>query len=260
MQKTLIRLILLFATTWLAATPASFAQQAKKMLTATELKKNLAIIEASTEGESEAIDHLLEQTTRQLMTYLGAHELSAAAAKNMGLDVTTGPQDAARLKVYTFSFSSGGTRGTIDRPVLQWRSASGQLFAYAPDEECLFSEIHKLATPGRTLYLLLGGEKGDSQCFAYEAYVIELKGNYLLLDKSAFGKSPSLLLCNAEMSFDASKQTLRIDFSNGEALDKTIDETIIQNEHPLTQSGYRCKPGAKSLVLQFRDGSFVQKR
>jgi hypothetical protein len=255
MQKALTRLTFLFAATCLAATSTGFAQQAKKMPTAAELKKNLAVVEASTEGESDKIDRLLTHTTRQLVTYLGAHELSTAAAKNMGLDVTPGPKDASSLKVYTFSYSSGGTRGTIDRPVLQWKNTSGQLFAYAPDVECGFYEIHKLAISGRTLYLLIGSEKGDGRCDTQQAYVIELKGNYLLLDQKAFGERPLLLLCNVDLTFDASKQTLRIDFAPEEE-----SEDIMATQDRLRNYDYGRKPGAKSIALQFSGGRFVQKR
>lgn len=222
------------------------------MPTAAELKKNLAVIEASTVGESDEINNLMDRTHRQLVRYLGANELSAAAAKNMGLDVTAGPKDAAGLTVYTYSYASGGTRGTVDCPVLQWKNASGQLFAYAPDVECGFYEIHKLAMPGRMLYLLIGAEKGDTRCDTQQAYVIELKGNYLLLDQKAFGKSPLLLLCNVNMRFDASKQTLRINFED--------EELIVDDQERLLDGGYHRKPGAKSIALQFRGGSFLQKR
>ncbi|UOG77407.1 hypothetical protein MTX78_23985 (plasmid) [Hymenobacter tibetensis] len=244
------RLFLLLAALWLATTSTVVAQSVKPLPTASELQKNLAIIAASTEGESEEIDRLLETTTRQLVTYLGTYDVTDAAAKDLGLDLTVGPNEDARLKVYTFSYSSGGTRGTIHRPVLQWKNAASKVFAYALHEECFFNEIHKLAMPGRSLYLLLGGEKGDSQCFASQALVVEVKGNYMLLPNSAFGTNSSLLLCNTEMAYEASKQSLRITFADR--------KLIIDDLNRLTQSGYRRKPGVKHLALQFRNGRFMQ--
>ena len=255
MFRMLIRLTLLCAATWLC-TPSVVAQSSTQRPTLAELQKNLALMEASTEGESEAIDRLLEQTTQQLVAYLGTHELPPAAAEELGLDLTTGPLDAASLKVYTFSYSSGGTRGTVDRPVVQWKNATGKLFAYALGEECFFDTIYKLTVPGRTQYLLLGAEKGDSQCVTYQAFVIELKGNYLLVDTPAFGKNPSLVLCNAPLSFDTSKQTLQFDFSD--YLQQRGKEGRLADKQYLAQSGYHQKPGTKRLVLQFRNGHFVQ--
>jgi|SRR6476661_1055993 len=248
MQTRLLVLLILF---WLTTASGAIAQPPVKAPPSTaELKKNLARLEASTEEENADWNNLLVKTTRQLVAYLRTHELSATAAKNLGLDLTVGPKDAASLKVFTFSFSSGGTRGTIDRPVLQWKNAAGQLFAYAPFVECSFYEIHPLLTPGRTLYLLIGSEKGDGLCDTQQAYVIELKGNYLLLDHQALGKSPLLLLCNTQMTFDAAKQTLHVEFED--------EETIIDDQLRLTKCGYHRKPGANELLLQFRGGRFWQ--
>jgi hypothetical protein len=247
MLKTLVHLLL--AAAWLAIPLPGVAQAAKIVPTATELRKNLAVIEASTEGESEEIDQLLTKTTRQLVAYLGAHAVSAAAAKGLGLALTVGPADAASVRVYTFSYSSGGTRGTIHRPVVQWKNAAGQLRAYALHEECCFNEIYPLPVASRALYLLLGMEKGDSQCDASEAFVFELTNNHLLLSP-AFGKTSSLLLCNAPMTYEAGKQTLRVDFDD--------NELVVDDKDRLAQSGYRRKPGTKRLRLQLSGGSFRQ--
>jgi hypothetical protein len=249
MKKTLWRFGALVAC-WLAGASVAQAQQpAKAGPTAAELKKNFARIEAGTEGESEAFDNLTYATAKKLVAYLKTHEVSAAAAKNLGLGYTES-DGADHLKVFTYSYSSGGTRGTIHRPVLQWKNAAGQFFAYSTDEECEFTKIYKLASPGRTLYLLLGGDRGDGRCMNSEAYVVELKGKYLLLDNAAFGKKPSLCLCNVDLSFDASKQVLRLDLSDNEVPE--------YNDDDLSQVGYRRKPGAKRLDLLFKSGRFVR--
>lgn len=250
--NNLIRPALLITAAGLAALTAA-AQQPQPLPTVAELRKNLDTIAASTEVESE---DLIAQTSRQLVRYLKAQDLSDAAAKELGLDVTTGPADAAHLKVYTFSFSSGGTRGTVDRPVLQWKNAAGKRFAYALDEECSFANIHPLAVPGRTLYLLLGEEQGDSQCVYAQAFVIELKGDYLRLDSKAFGNSSSLRLCNAAISFEASKQAFVLDLTT--YLKERDKAERLEDEQYLAQKGYRRQPGMKRLTLQFRNGRFVQ--
>jgi hypothetical protein len=51
-------------------------------------------------------------------------------------------------------YSSGGTRHTLDQPVLQCQHAAGKRFAYAGHEECDFGKIYKLTSLGRKLYLL----------------------------------------------------------------------------------------------------------
>ncbi|TDN38131.1 hypothetical protein A8B98_25360 [Hymenobacter sp. UV11] len=232
------------------ATKATAQQAISPAPTAAELKKNFTIIEGGTEGESDDFDKLTTTTARQLVTYLKAHEVSATGAKSLGVELSAEAADAAHLKVFTYALSSGGTRGTIHKPVLQWKNAVGQLFAYAVGEECAFYEIHPLASPGRALYLLLGMEKGDGQCDVSQAYVVELKGNYLLTDNAFFGKSSSLSLCNVDMKLDASRQVLRID--------QTRNKEISDDELRLKDQGYRRKPKAKSLVLKLSGGRFIQ--
>jgi hypothetical protein len=216
MNSFLLSLSLL-ATGW----PASRAQQpGPPAPTAAELKKNFGLLAHGTEDESAAFTKLMDTTPRRLVTYLKTHELSAAEAKKLNLDLSAEYKDAAHLKVFTYYYDSGGTRGTIHRPVLQWQNPAGQRFAYAAPEECEFTEIHKLASPGRTQYLLLGHDKGSGSCILSTAYVIEIKGNYLLVNSAAFGKkarldaaignSDSLILCNVDLTFDAHKQVLRI--------------------------------------------------
>ncbi len=226
------------------ATAARAQTPAKPAPTAAELRKNFAIISAGTEGESAAFDKLTTSTARRLVTYLKAHEVTAAEAKSLGLDYLDS-RDANHLKVFTYSYASGGTRGTIDRPVFQWKNAAGQLFAYALGEECGFYEIHRLASPGRTLYLLLGGQKGDGSCDVGQAYVVELKGNYLLTDNVVFGKKTALNLCNVDMDFNEAKQVLHLDLA----------EYSTEHDETLPPQWYR--PGAKSLNLKFSGGRFV---
>lgn len=243
-MKKLLHIGLALASCW--ASEAAAQQPAKAGPTAAELKKRFASISVGTEGESDAFTNLVDATDRKLVAYLKTHEVSAAEAKTMGLGYAESA-DANHLKVFTYDYSSGGTRGTIHRPVLQWKNAAGQLFAYSMDEECGFAEIHKLASAGRTLYLLLGGEQGDSQCFVDQARVVELKGNYLLLTNTAFDKKPALRLCNVEMAFDPARQVLRLDLAE------------YSTEHDETLPAQWYRPGAKTLALKFENGRFVKR-
>lgn len=247
MPKTLLRLTLV-AAAGLATTAVSLAQQpAKTGPTAAELKKNFALIGSGTEGESDAFDKLTAATARRLVTYLKTHEVTAARAKALGLDYAES-KNADHLKVFTYSYESGGTRGTIHRPVLQWQNAAGQRFAYSMDEECWFYKVYKLASPGRMLYLLLGVDRGDSQCLNYQARVVELKVNYLRLDNTAFDKKPVLRLCNVYMTFSPARQVLGLD----------LTEYSTEHDEVLPAQWYR--PGANTLALKFSNGRFIKNK
>jgi len=239
MKKNLCCLLLLA----LLGGPVSevIAQSASRLApTAAELTKNIAAAAASTEGQS--TDKLLVKLDRQLVAYLKTHEVSAAAAKKLGLGYAESP-DAARLKVFSYSYSSGGTRGEVTQPIVQWKNQAGQLFAYAAHDEGGFEKIYKLASPGRTQYLLLGNEQGSSICMRGIAWLLELKGDYLLLDKQAFDNKPTLDICNVALTYRASQQALVV------AADNDIGDPDVYGEEPF-----------KPFTLYLSQGRFVRKR
>ena len=266
MKKTLGRLALL--SLLVGAGYTANAQAASRPApTVAELKKNLAAIG---EGNEETIGELADETARRLVTYLKTHELSAAQATEMGLAPPVAAGDGF-FKVYTIGYASGGTRGTVHIPVVQWKSAAGQLGAYRLHEECDFTKVHKLASPGRTLYLLLGQEEGDMNAMKSEVLVVELKGNYLLLDKAAFGNYAPLELHNVELSFDDRQQVLTLNLADHDA-DEEDDKVLAQwgyhgkfPKRPLTLFRRTYPPevankktAAKTLNLKFSGSRFVK--
>ncbi|WP_133271076.1 hypothetical protein [Hymenobacter radiodurans] len=114
------------AASCLATVSVGLAQPTgHKLPTAAELKKNLALVEAGTEGESEAWDRLVEQTARQLVAYLRTHEVSAAAAENLGLDLSVDSRDATQLRVFTYSYSSGARAARLTAPCFSGKTRRG---------------------------------------------------------------------------------------------------------------------------------------
>lgn len=241
MKHALLYLALLgfLPTTVLAQTPA------RPTPTAAELKKNLAQVAGSIDGESDAQMQLMDKTARQLLAYLKAHEVSAAAAEKLGLRYLASP-DTPRLKVFAYTCSSGGTKGDDTHVVFQWKNPAGQLFVYAAHELADMGEIYKLASPGRTQYLLLGSEQGSSICMQGIAWLVELKGNYLLLDGKAFDNKPTVDICNVKITYDAQRQTLTV---AGDSSWGTPDVYADNLGHPF-----------KPFKLYFSQSRFVRKK
>ncbi|QNH60574.1 hypothetical protein [Hymenobacter sediminicola] len=235
----------------LAGSVAGFGQPAGSgSPSAAELKKNIALV--SSKGEEDG-GLLIAKTARQVALYLLFHELSAAEAKKLGLYLSVDSKDAAQFRVYLFNYHSGGTRGQVNVPVMQWKNQAGQLFSYAPALEAGFYEIHKLKSPGRKLYLLLADEQGSSRCMQRIAYVVELKGNYLLLDAPAFDQSPYLSLCDVPMEFDARQQLLRLDVTE---FDFYYYEPQSEPYRLLTRWGFRSLEATPRLALKFNGQRF----
>ncbi|RPD48691.1 hypothetical protein DNI29_08755 [Hymenobacter sediminis] len=139
----------------------------------------------------------------------------------------------------------------MDNVVLQWQNAAGKLFAYHLPVECAFTELYPLKTPGRNMYLLLGREKAYTFCLAFTAYVVELKGDYLILDNQVFSVNGysdknELSACNVEMTFDPARQVLSVD----------IDDGLPKSEEG---DGFSATP-FKPFKLRFQQGRFVPLR
>ncbi|MCA8830032.1 hypothetical protein [Hymenobacter pini] len=212
--------------------------------TASEVKKAVEHLANLPNGEGdngEAVGYV----ARKLVAYLRTHRLDDLQASRLGITLGAASDDQAQLSVYSFTHDSGGTRGTVDNVVVQWQNAAGQLFAYHVPVECAFSELYPLQAPGRKLYLLLGNEKGSGICLGYTAYVLELKGNYLILDNQVFSvkdhsNKNELTICNVAMTFDPARQILSLDADEG----------------PNDPDVYADEP-FKPFKLIFRQGRFV---
>jgi hypothetical protein len=234
---------LLLAGGLLLASAVQAQTPARKVPTAVEVKRAVEHLGSLRRGDGWA-----EDVARKVVAYLKAHRPDEDEASEIGLTLDTASDDQAQLSVYSFAHESGGTRGTVHNVVVQWQNAAGQLFAYHLPVECGFSEVYPLKAPGRNMYLLLGREKAYTFCIAFTAYVVELKGDYLILDNKVFsinghGDKNELSDCNVAMTFDPARQVLSVD----------IDEGLPQSEEEDGFSTGSFKP----FNLLFRQGRFV---
>lgn len=172
------------------------------------------------------IDNLVFSTGNKLIEILKSQKIENP--DNLGIDCISSKDSI--ISVYTFSYNSGGTRGTIHNPVIQWKKKDGSLGAYElyPANKKKFrgvefsiSEIYKLPSNNKKLYLLIGSEKGSSIMYNAYAIVIQIKNNYLILDYPAFLNKSSGLKFNdyleetiydiACIDFDENKKELIIE-------------------------------------------------
>lgn len=245
---------LLALTLALGLAPTAHAQPSSTGPSAAKLQRHIqALADYNSQKTPELdIDSVASKTARELARYLKVHELSASEAEKFGMQLSAESEDAAHLRVYTLGYTSGGTRGAVSVPVLQWRNQLGQLAAYPLPVNCTFNAIHKLADSRRTLYLLLGDERLNAPSRLNQAYVVALKGNYLLLDCAVFGPSLLLPLCNTDMEFDEARQVLHLDLTNYDPEQ--------QGGNPLTECGFGQVPASKKLSLKFSNGRFVKRK
>lgn len=131
------------------------------------------------------------------------------------------------LAIYSFSYSSGGTRGNITCPIIQWKYhggiTAGNVSAFL---NCSFEKVIVLDKL-KNLYLLIGHEKGDGSCNESIAYVISIDKNELNLQYKAFEDHSYLKICNGEFTYDEVKKTL-----NFKLKDKTNKENLSDKFDP----------------------------
>ncbi len=173
------------------------------------------------------IDSLVSNTGKILANYLTFNRLQHVDSL-VNLDVISSKDSI--ITVYTFSYHSGGTRGRVHNPVIQWIKRDATLGSYElfPANkkgffglEVSFYEIHKLPTLDKKLYLLLGNERGSSKLLTAQALVIEIKNDSIILDYPAFYGTSSTLgffdyisenqVCIACLNFDATNNLLYIE-------------------------------------------------
>ncbi len=179
---------------------------------ANQIKKNIRFASnyISTENPDYNIDSLCLLTAKKTANLMTGNNFSTAYYKSLGLSLSTESIDKQAIKIYNFGYDCGGTRRVITHPIIQWENASGKTFAYnlSTKINCEFSQIYRLKSTGRNLYLLIGVEAGDGSCYQGIAYVIEIKGDYLITDNQVFVNRPYLNLCNREYDFDVKTQLL----------------------------------------------------
>lgn len=177
-----------------------------------QIKKNISFARSFVYAENSDynIDSLCKVTANKVVNLMAGNNYSSIYYQNLGLKLSAECKDKTAIKIYNFGYDCGGTRRLITHPVIQWKNADGKIFAYNLSSKinCDFFEIHRLKSQSRNLYLLIGVEAGDSNCYQGIAYVIEIKGDYLIVDNPIFVNRPYLNLCNREFEFDAKTQVL----------------------------------------------------
>jgi len=216
-------------------------------------------------------------------SYLDFDSLSAVTGKNLVSYLKNKPiyfndrfsnfkkivSKDSTINLYTFSYSSHGTRGDVGHPVIQWKKKDNTYGAYELFHsnkkgfcglEVNFSEIHKLPSKNRNLYLLMGAEKGSTNLYLGVALVIEIKNDYLILDYPAFFDSSSTLGFFDHVNTNASC-ILCMDYISKSAT-ITIKDIDLEDEigHMLNSGQVKNRiKKVKNLQLQFIADKFVIK-
>ncbi|MEO5911333.1 MAG: hypothetical protein ABIP95_10620 [Pelobium sp.] len=240
---------------------------------ADQIKKNISFAKDYTYREQPDydIDGLCLITGKKTASLMTGNNFSTVYYEKLGLSLSAESNDKQAIKIFNFSYPSGGTRGNVTHPIIQWKNASGKTFAYnfSTKINCEFYDIYPLKSTGRNLYLLIGAETGDGNCYQGIAYVIEIKSDYLLTDNAIFANRPYLNLCNREYDFDVKTQVLTSllqDESSRNPLDYALynQEKYSENKEAneelakLIQDGFNDEN--TTFNLKFNGNQFVKEK
>ncbi len=214
------------------------------------------------------IDSLSFSLSEKITALLDTMNLSKKSADSIGLKMLIDEPNLRNIKLYTFDYHSGGTRGYISHPIIQWVSDGGELLSYNFSNQinCYFDQIYPLSSDFGEYYLLLGQESGSGACMQNMAYCIEIKDSLLISDNIFFVNRPYLNLCNVPFEYDEQKKLLigrkeydievdiasDVNYQNNYSDSKSDNEDLIDMLDGIYSDN-------KTILLEFNGREFVKK-
>ena len=171
-----------------------------------------------------------------------------------------------KLCVYAFNYYSGGTRGDINNPIIQYKKEDGSYLVESLFEsgnvkgkplymESLTDRIYKLPSEDQDLYLIMGEETMDRNVYRYNALVVEITEDKIRIDYPAFMDSSSYVICNHEvpagntqMVYDEKEHIFKIVYIGAN------DNVSYKN---LTEPGYVDIECSDKAVFTFKNDRFI---
>lgn len=192
-----------------------FAQEmAQYKFNALKLKTRLTFLEKYNYWSNQDfdVDKYSEKTAVLLTNLFKQKSIDSNSFKHFNnLSLSAKTNDNLQVHIYNFGLNSGGSRGWITHPVIQWRDRNGLHHAYnlSKNINCRFNQIHKLRASTGNLYLLIGSEIGNSSTIQNIAYVIKIDEKSIFRNYKVFINRSYINLPNSVLSFNDKTQTLK---------------------------------------------------
>jgi hypothetical protein len=186
------------------------------------------------EAEDFDVDRLSWKLSLRLTRFLKENELDAKSADSLGLEICIDEPNLRNIKLFNYGYHSGGTRGMISHPIIQWVSDAGKLCSYNFSEviNCYFGELHPLSSPNKELYLFLGQETGSGACIQNIVYCFEIRNDTLICNLPIFINRPYINLCNIVFEYDEYTGILTgvDEYEVGENINESVKEQGVYSE------------------------------
>ncbi|GAL87281.1 hypothetical protein MYP_4511 [Sporocytophaga myxococcoides] len=148
------------------------------------------------------LEERLKKNLLKLLTFKEMANLNLKEFPNLKLDAST--NDSLKIRFYSFGYLSGATGYEYKTTIIQWQNKNGKLFSYAISSK-IGGTIGQISKLKPNLYLLRAQDSSTTNL-----YVIQFKGDFLILNYPAFIRSPNIKLDHMDITFNPKTQTLLI--------------------------------------------------
>lgn len=239
------------------------------------INKNLFLLKDRPSYKLSSIDYdsLARKTAQQLTRLLQFEEARNLDVNEFhNLKLSSQSKDTLHIRIFTFIYLCGGTKGSIDYPVIQWRNKQGKIFAYNLSKNISLNFDPAISLLKRdtvsSLYLLTGTEPDNVTHGTSAVLVLKFSGDLLFTNYHAFVNHYALIFTNVPISYDPVRKVLHLyptqnSFSfSAYPIPEYPDDTAgsYKLNHLLTDNYFDAQYGfAKSVDLWFNGTRFISR-
>jgi hypothetical protein len=198
-----------------------------------------------------------ENTTKDIVNFINKYSKNPDSIKGLKKNA-----EFENLKIYSYGFWSGGTRGFVTYSILTIETENSFIAANISENiQAGFDSIIKL---DKEFYLLLGGDKAYSNAISSIAYLVKITDK-IDLEYPAFVNRPFLNFYNGEYEYDFKTKLLKFKGEDYERLDEVFgfkdkytkfsDDSLSSKKLSEMIKGERYYD-TKSFVLKFNGKHF----
>lgn len=232
-----------------------------------ETKENLQFLDKYVVSEKPDFDIdsfgiLTAEKLVRLLTFTDSRKLNLKEYGHLELSAFT--NDSFDIHIYNFYYYTGGSTGSRDYSVIQWKNKNNKLFAYHLTEalEWEFIEIYKLNSNSANLFILLGSTQVTANQYIGLAKVIQLNDSNINLDYPAFINKPEFEIWSNNLSFDTLTETLSFGLQEMEKSDRNLkmyDSVTYRKIFKVFEKNKELDENGCSLVkLKFNGKKFIE--
>lgn len=178
-----------------------------------ETKENLLFLDKYVVSEKpdfniDSFGILTAEKLVKLMTFTDSRKLNLKEYGNLEISAFT--HDSFDIHIYNFYYYTGGSMGSRDYSVIQWKNKNNKLFAYHLTEalEWEYIEIYKLNSNSDNLFLLVGSTQVTANQYIGLAKVIQINDSNINLDYPSFVNKSEFEIWSNNLTFDTLTETL----------------------------------------------------